>query len=57
MNTGVRASGERRPGYVGRPLKDVELRLVADDGGTIDGPDDETIGEIHVRAEPVPRVP
>ena len=24
MNTGVRASGERRPGYVGPPLKDVE---------------------------------
>src|ERR687897_2184272 len=30
MNTGVRASGERRPGYVGPPLKDVEIRLVDD---------------------------
>jgi malonyl-CoA/methylmalonyl-CoA synthetase len=49
MNTGVRASGERRPGYVGPPLKDVELRLVDDDGDPIDAADDETIGEIHVR--------
>jgi malonyl-CoA/methylmalonyl-CoA synthetase len=49
MNTGVRASGERRPGYVGPPLKDVELRLVDDDGNAIDGADDETIGEIQVR--------
>jgi malonyl-CoA/methylmalonyl-CoA synthetase len=49
MNTGVRASGERRPGYVGPPLKDVELRLVDDDGNTIEAADDETIGEIHVR--------
>jgi malonyl-CoA/methylmalonyl-CoA synthetase len=49
MNTGVRASGERRPGYVGPPLDGVELRLVGDDGDVIDGADDETIGEIHVR--------
>ena len=49
MNTGVRASGERRPGYVGPPLKDVEIRLVDDDGGVIEASDDETIGEIHVR--------
>jgi malonyl-CoA/methylmalonyl-CoA synthetase len=49
MNTGVRASGERRPGYVGPPLKDVEIRLVDDDGGVIEAADDETIGEIHVR--------
>jgi len=49
MNTGVRASGERRPGYVGPPLKDVEVRLVDDDGNPIDAADDETIGEIHVR--------
>lgn len=49
MNTGVRASGERRPGYVGPPLKDVELRLVDDDGNPIEEADDETIGEIQVR--------
>jgi malonyl-CoA/methylmalonyl-CoA synthetase len=49
MNTGVRASGERRPGYVGPPLKDVEIRLVDDDGQAIEAADDETIGEIHVR--------
>jgi malonyl-CoA/methylmalonyl-CoA synthetase len=49
MNTGVRASGERRPGYVGPPLKDVDIRLVDDDGNAIDAADDETIGEIHVR--------
>jgi malonyl-CoA/methylmalonyl-CoA synthetase len=49
MNTGVRAAGERRPGYVGPPLKDVELRLVDDDGNPIDTADDETIGEIHVK--------
>ncbi len=49
MNTGVRASGERRPGYVGPPLQDVEIRLVDDDGDDIEAADDETIGEIHVR--------
>ncbi len=49
MNTAVRASGERRPGYVGEPLSGVELRLVADDGGDIEVRDDETIGEIAVR--------
>jgi malonyl-CoA/methylmalonyl-CoA synthetase len=49
MNTAVRASGERRPGYVGPPLDGVELRLVEDDGAAVDAADDETIGEIHVR--------
>jgi malonyl-CoA/methylmalonyl-CoA synthetase len=49
MNTGVRAAGERRPGYVGLPLDGVEIRLVDDDGAVIEGSDDETIGEIHVR--------
>jgi malonyl-CoA/methylmalonyl-CoA synthetase len=49
MNTAVRASGERRPGYVGPPLEGVEVRLVDDDGNAIEEADDETIGEIHVR--------
>jgi malonyl-CoA/methylmalonyl-CoA synthetase len=49
MNTAVRAGGERRPGYVGPPLRDVELRLVDDEGRVFEAADDETIGEIHVR--------
>jgi malonyl-CoA/methylmalonyl-CoA synthetase len=49
MNTAVRAGGERRPGYVGPPLRDVELRLVDDEGRLFEAADDETIGEIHVR--------
>jgi malonyl-CoA/methylmalonyl-CoA synthetase len=49
MNTGVRAAGERRPGYVGPPLEGVDVRLVDDDGNAIETADDETIGEIHVR--------
>jgi malonyl-CoA/methylmalonyl-CoA synthetase len=49
MNTAVRASGERRPGYVGEPLAGVELRLVADDGSDVETFDDETIGEIAIR--------
>jgi malonyl-CoA/methylmalonyl-CoA synthetase len=49
MNTSVRASGERRPGTVGVPLGGVEVRLVDDDGATIEVSDDETVGEIQVR--------
>jgi malonyl-CoA/methylmalonyl-CoA synthetase len=49
MNTAVRAGGERRPGYVGTPLRGVEVRLVDDDGTEIDASDDETIGEVAVR--------
>jgi malonyl-CoA/methylmalonyl-CoA synthetase len=49
MNTAVRADGERRPGYVGIPLRDVEVRLVADDGAEIEASDDETMGEVAVR--------
>jgi malonyl-CoA/methylmalonyl-CoA synthetase len=49
MNTAVRAGDDRRPGYVGPPLEGVELRLVADDGSTIETADDETFGEIVVR--------
>ncbi len=48
MNTAVRADGERRPGYVGRELDGVEVRVLADDGGVAES-DDETIGEVAVR--------
>ncbi|QXJ25375.1 acyl-CoA synthetase [Actinomadura graeca] len=44
----ARADGDRRPGWVGTPLRDVETRLVGDDGGTVP-PDGETPGELHVR--------
>jgi malonyl-CoA/methylmalonyl-CoA synthetase len=49
MNCSVRASGDRRPGYVGLPLPGIELMLVGDDGSTLDVRDDETIGEVAVR--------
>jgi malonyl-CoA/methylmalonyl-CoA synthetase len=49
MNTAVRGDGERRPGYVGRPLPGIDLRLVADDGTEVEASDDETIGEVAVR--------
>ena len=49
MNTSVRADGERRPGRSGSPLPGVELRLVDDDGETIERATARPIGEIHVR--------
>jgi malonyl-CoA/methylmalonyl-CoA synthetase len=49
MNTSIPAGGERRPGYVGLPLNGVDLRLVDDDGATLETSDDETFGEIAVR--------
>jgi malonyl-CoA/methylmalonyl-CoA synthetase len=49
MNCSVRASGDRRAGYVGLPLPGIELRLVGDDGSTLDVHDDQTIGEVAVR--------
>ncbi|HET6499412.1 MAG TPA: acyl-CoA synthetase [Amycolatopsis sp.] len=47
MNTSVRADGERKPGTVGVPLADVELRLVDEAGEVVDAT--ETVGEIQVR--------
>jgi malonyl-CoA/methylmalonyl-CoA synthetase len=49
MNTSVRATGERRAGYVGLPLDGVDVRLVDDAGTPLDAQDDETLGEIEVR--------
>jgi malonyl-CoA/methylmalonyl-CoA synthetase len=49
MNTAIRASGDRRPGYVGPALGGIEIRLVDDEGNAIDDADDETVGEITVR--------
>lgn len=45
----VRRHGPPRPGYVGRPLAGVELRLVDDARVVLDAHDDETIGEVCVR--------
>jgi malonyl-CoA/methylmalonyl-CoA synthetase len=49
MNCGVRADGDRRPGYVGLPFAGVELKLVDEYGRDIEVSDDETVGEILVR--------
>jgi malonyl-CoA/methylmalonyl-CoA synthetase len=49
MNAGARLGDEVLAGRVGPPLPGVELKLVAEDGSTIDATDDETIGEIAVR--------
>lgn len=49
MNCAVREQGERRPGYVGPPLRQVEVMLVDDAGDALDVDDDETIGEVAVR--------
>lgn len=50
---GVRADEGARPGYVGRPLRGVEVRLVDDAGAVIDAHDDATIGEVLVRGPSV----
>jgi malonyl-CoA/methylmalonyl-CoA synthetase len=49
MNTALRADGEPGPGTVGPAVAGVDLRLVDDDGETIEDSDGETIGEIEVR--------
>jgi len=49
MITAVRADGERRAGYVGRPLDGVEVRVCAEDGSELPA-DDATIGDVLVRS-------
>jgi fatty acid CoA ligase FadD36 len=44
----TRASGERRPGFVGMPIDGVETRLVGDDGAPV-AHDGESIGELYIR--------
>jgi malonyl-CoA/methylmalonyl-CoA synthetase len=45
----VAASHPFRPGYAGRPVPGVEVRLVDESGAPLDADDDETFGEIIVR--------
>lgn len=49
IDLGVRHGEPPKPGYVGRPLPGVEVRLVNDDGEPLDSADDSTIGEVVVR--------
>ena len=44
----TRADGERRPGWVGRPLAGAQTRIQADDGGPVPH-DGESIGRLQVR--------
>jgi malonyl-CoA/methylmalonyl-CoA synthetase len=48
MIASVAADGERRAGYVGRPLDGVELRVCGEDGAELPA-DDATIGDVLVR--------
>jgi len=49
MICAVRAAGERRPGFVGPPVRGVDVRIVDEDGDDLDVRDPEAIGEVHVR--------
>ncbi len=49
INTAVRVDEGPRPGYVGRALRGVEVRLVDDTRHTLDAHDDTTLGEVAVR--------
>jgi fatty acid CoA ligase FadD36 len=47
ITVSARADGERRPGWVGLPLRDVETRLVDDAGDAVPA-DGETVGALEV---------
>lgn len=49
INTAVRAESGPRPGYVGPPLRGIELGLVDDARQPLDATDDTTLGEVRVR--------
>jgi malonyl-CoA/methylmalonyl-CoA synthetase len=49
MNAGVRLGSPIVPGRVGPPLPGVEVKLLDEEGNTVDATDDETIGEVAVR--------
>lgn len=48
----TRADGERRPGWVGRPIAGVRTRLVGEDGRPVVD-DGETLGELQVSGRPL----
>ncbi|GAA2732294.1 acyl-CoA synthetase [Actinocorallia aurantiaca] len=52
ITVSARHDGERRPGQVGLPLRGVDTRLVAEDGGPV-AHDGESPGELLVRAPTV----
>ena len=49
MNAGVRLGNPVIAGRVGPPLPGIDVKLVGEDGTTLDATDDETIGEVAVR--------
>lgn len=52
ITVSARADGQRRPGFVGRPIDGVSTRLAAEDGSPVPL-DGKTIGELHVRGDTV----
>lgn len=52
ITVSTRADGERRPGWVGLPLRDMQTRLVHEDGSPTPH-DGETIGSLQVRTPTV----
>ncbi len=49
MNAGARLGDPVVPGRVGPPLPGVDVRLIGEDGASVDADDDETLGEVAVR--------